>query len=101
MVTEEGRAAAGTFQVVDGLTKPLAAVSDSCDRGNMSVFDNQGSYLLPPGSPEADEIRALLQKAKQKTQLHRKSGVYGMYVWVQGADAKGDNKAPCHWRGKA
>ena len=38
LATEDGRAVAGEFQAVDGLAKTLIAVSDSCKKGNMTVF---------------------------------------------------------------
>ena len=82
-VTESGAKAVGEFQVIEGLDKTLAAISDSCDRGNMSVFDNDGSFRIQRDSTEGKEIRRLVKSAKQKTEMYRKNGVYVMPVWLQ------------------
>ena len=51
-LTEEGQRALGEFQVIDGLDQTLAAVSDSCDKGNLTIFDNDGSFVLNRESKE-------------------------------------------------
>ena len=74
--------------MVEGLTKPLAAMSDACDRGNLGLFDNDGSYLIRRDSPEGIQIRALAAKAFEKIAVSRRNGVYGMEMYVQ---ESGDN----------
>ena len=83
VVTEAGLPGMGDFQVAEGLQKPLAAVSDSCDKGNLCLFDNDGSFVIPRDSIEGRKIREAAAAAKVKTTMHRKNGVYTVPVWVQ------------------
>ena len=64
--TEENIPIKGDFQVADGLSKTLAAVSDSCDKGNIGFFDNDGSYLVRRDSPEGREMIRLAALATKK-----------------------------------
>ena len=98
MITESGKQAVGEFQVIDGLEKTLVAVSDACDKGNLSLFDNDGSFLIDRESPEGKEIRRLGLAAKRKISMHRRNGVYVMPVWVQDEE-DGTSKAPFPRRG--
>ena len=81
--TEEDKPIKGDFQVADGLTKTLAAVSDSCDKGNIGFFDNEGSYLVRRDSPEGREMIRLAALAKDKVKLYRKNGTYLLPLWLQ------------------
>ena len=72
-VTEGGNNASGDFQVVDRLDKTLAAISDSCDRGNCAIFDNDGSFLINRESIEGEEIQRLTAKAN--VEMYRKNCV--------------------------
>ena len=98
-ITEHGRPACGAFQVAEGLTKPLAAISDSCDKGNLSVFDNDGSFLINRESEEGKAIRELVNKARDKVQMYRKNGVYVMPVWLQSPEEVAKS-APFQRQGK-
>ena len=91
-LTEDGRSASGCFQVVDKLNKTLVAVSDSCDKGNMSIFDNDESVIIDRSTPEGREIRRLVAKMKNKVKLHRRNGVYLMPMWLK--DGEGGSEAP-------
>ena len=84
-LTETGNKATGEFQVIDGLYKTLAAISDSCDRGNLAVFDNDGSFLINCESEEGRATRKITKEARQKLEMYRKNGVYVMPVWLQDA----------------
>ena len=83
MLTEAGKSAVGSFQVVGGLEKTLAAISDSCDRGNIALFDGDGDFITSRSSPEGQEIRRLAKQAQQKVKMYRRNGVYVMPVWIQ------------------
>ena len=83
MINERGAECKGNFQIADGIKKPLAAVSDSCDEGNLCLFDNDGSFIIRRESTEGKAIRELAAKARAKIELHRKNGVYTMPVWIQ------------------
>ena len=82
MLDEAGKKCTGQFQVADGINKPLAAVSDCCDKGNVVIFDNDISCLLRRDSEEGKAIRELIQKAKMKTQIRRQNGVYVMRMRI-------------------
>ena len=85
MQTEAGVERSGRFQVSDAISKPLAAVSDSCDCGNLSVFDNDGSAVIRRDSPEGKEIRRLVAAAADKINVHRRNNVYVMPMWIKGS----------------
>lgn len=82
MVNVKGQACVGDFQVAEGIMKPLAAVSDCCDKGNMVLFDSDDPCMLQRDSPEGRAIREIMRNAKSKMQLERKNGVYVTPVWV-------------------
>ena len=71
--------------MTEALTKPLAAISDSCDKGNIALFDNDGSFLIRRDSGEGKAIRELARKAKDKMNMYRENGVYVMPMWIQPA----------------
>ena len=85
MVNENGQPCHGNYQVTEALTKPLAAISDSCDKGNIALFDNDGSFLIRRDSGEGKAIRELARKAKDKMNMYRENGVYVMPMWIQPA----------------
>ena len=99
MVNEDGLPCTGEFQVADGLKKPLAAVCDSCDKGNICLFDNDGSFMIRRDSPEGRMIRELAAKAKRKTRIYRKNGVYVMPVWIQPPE-ESISARPFHGQGR-
>ena len=63
--------------------KTLVAVSDSCDKGNMLIFDNDGNFIVNRDSAEGKQIRKIVKQAKQKLEMYRKNGVYAMPVWIK------------------
>ena len=65
--------------------KPLLAVSSVNDKGHLVLFDLAGSYLVPANAPEVVQIRALVERAKGKINLHRKNGVFHMKAWRKAA----------------
>ena len=62
--------------------KPLMAVSSVNDKGHMVLFDQPGSFMIPASAPELEQIRALVQQAIGKVQLHREGGVFHLKTWV-------------------
>ncbi len=77
-----------TFQDAP-VRKPLAAVSGITSKGNLVLFDKGGSFVASGDAPEAQEIRALIRKIKNRILLEEKKGVYLMPVWVyEGAGDK-------------
>lgn len=80
VILEDGGDGAMGFQAAD-VRKPLLAVSGVNDRGNLVLFDNDGSFIIPGTCPEVSAIRALVQAAVGKIKLHRKNGVFHMRCW--------------------
>ena len=67
-----------TFQAVDNLQQTLLAVSDINAKGNAGWFDKKESCILPAGCPELNQIRAIVQKAKNKVPMYVRNGVFRM-----------------------
>ena len=78
---EDGRVTHSTYQAAR-VRKPLMAVSSVNDKGNIVVFDEKGSFILPGGNKDLiSQLRALVQRVPDKVQPHRKNGVFHMKAW--------------------
>ena len=63
------------------------AVSSVNDKGNMVIFDEKGSFILPGQNKELiNQMRSLIQKFTDKVKLHRKNGVFHMKAWKLKSD---------------
>ena len=71
MMTGEGIVADTTWQAAE-VRKLLLAVSSCNDKGNIVLFDNENSCVLPGRGPEAQAIRDILRKATQKIAIQRR-----------------------------
>ena len=60
-----GRTARMKFQEA-GVRRAICSVGESAEAGNMAIFDQQESVVLPVGSPEIQAIREIIKKAKSK-----------------------------------
>ena len=63
---ESGVKCTGTYQVAEGVNKTLMAVSESADKGNLSIFDKECGYGIRRDSPEGQQIIKLVEQARQK-----------------------------------
>ena len=80
-ILENGAQGKLTFQAAD-IVAPLLAVSSINDKGNLVIFDPQGSFILPAHNTALiDKVRALVKQMTGKVDLHRKNGVYKMRAW--------------------
>ena len=81
MVLEGGRDGKFTFQGAE-VRKPLLAVSSVNDKGNLVLFDSEGSFIIP-GTDKGliQKIRNLVRSVPGKVNLHRKNGVFNMKAW--------------------
>ena len=81
MRLDDGRMTNSTYQAAR-VRKPLMAVSSVNDRGNLVLFDDQESFIIP-GNNKAliAQIRALVKKVQDRVKLHRKNGVFHMKAW--------------------
>ena len=78
---DDGRVTKSTYQAV-AVRKPLMAVSSVNDKGNLVIFDEKGSFILPGTNKDLiSGLRVLVQQAPDKVKLHRKNGLFHMKVW--------------------
>ena len=55
------------------------AVSSVNDNGNIVVFDEEGSFIIPGGNKDLiSQLRALVQRVLDRVQHHRKNAVFRM-----------------------
>ena len=80
VMTQEGAVVGTTWQDAE-VRKPLMAVSACSDRGNMTIFDGEGSFILSGRSEEILAIRQLVQKATKKVMVERSGGTYSFRMW--------------------
>ena len=78
MKLDDGRITESTYQAAK-VRKPLMAVSSVNDKGNLVLFDDQNSFIIPGGNKDlVKQIRALVQQVPDKVKLHRKNGIFHM-----------------------
>ena len=98
IMTQEGALANTTWQDAE-VRKPLMAVSACADKGNMTVFDQEGSCILSGSSPEIIAIRKLVRSASKKVVVERSGGTYSFRMWrvpkgVEPSDGAGNQLQP-------
>ena len=52
------------------------------DKGSMFIFDREESVMIPAGSPEILEIRAIGQRAADKIRMQKEKNTFAMEAWV-------------------
>ena len=78
-VTEDYQPAAMTFQIAE-VSRPLSAVGEITDKGNVVVFGPKGGFILN------------LETRKQ-TRFGREGGIYVMDLWIEnpvGGEGEGE-----------
>ena len=70
--TNEGRDAKVLYQVAE-VSRPLTAVSQTCDNGNWVVFTPEGGYIWSV-------------KTGAVTNFERRGGIYELDLWVKDSD---------------
>ena len=65
-----------------GTRKPLLAVSDLEDMGNITIFSPQGSLIAPVSDPSVQKILDLMNSIKGSIKVHRSQGTYKILAWV-------------------
>ena len=80
LMTEGGLVSSSTWQAA-AVRRPLLAVPACNDKGNLVVFDNEGSCILSSAAEEVAQIRQLIAQATKKIRLQRKGGIYTMRTW--------------------
>ena len=82
----DGTRARITFQDA-AVRRPILSVGESTSAGNLYVFDDAESALIPKGSPEISEIRKLVQRAKNRLKIQKENNIYRIEAWVDPAEA--------------
>ena len=62
--------------------KPLLAVSDLEDMGNVTIFSPSGSIIAPGSDPVVKQILDLLPLVKGSIKIHRSKGTYKIPAWI-------------------
>ena len=93
IITSEGIRSDMKFQDAR-VRRPILAVKDSCRAGNICLFDNDASVIMPRNSPEGRSIRELIKRAKTKVSLEELDGVYVLPAWVGFPDEKHSHEKP-------
>ena len=73
--TNEGRDAMVLYQIAE-VSRPLTAVSQTCDNGNWVVYTPEGGFIWN-------------LKTGGKTNFERRGGIYELDLWVKDADLNG------------
>ena len=92
LMTLGGLVGRTTWQAAD-VRKPLMAVSAINDKGNLVIFDSQGSGILPGNLPETAAIRKMLKEVHDRQaciDLERSGGVFTMRAWRADNEEKKD-----------
>jgi hypothetical protein len=83
---------ANTCYQEGGVRKPLLAVADVLDQGNISIFSTQGNIVAPMSDPAVKKILELLSQIKTGIHVHRVNNTFRIPAWIQKApkhEAKG------------
>ena len=76
---------ANTCYQEGGVRKPLLAVADVLDQGNITIFSSQGSVVAPMSDPAVKKILELLSQIKTKIEVHRVNNTFRIPAWIQKA----------------
>ena len=79
---EDGQLVGMKFQDAE-VRRPILSVNESVRAGQMFVFDEGGSVILPQGCPEQVEIRRLVEQAARKLTMQVERGVHKLDAWVE------------------
>ena len=68
--------------------KPLLAVSDVEDKGNITIFSSEGSVVAPMTDPAVQKILKLMKEIKTAIKVHRVNNTYRIPAWTQADDVE-------------
>ena len=77
--TNEGRDAMVLYQIAE-VSRPLTAVSQTCDNDNWVVYTPEGGFIWN-------------LKTGGKTSFERRGGIYELDLWVKDSDLTGGNQS--------
>ena len=73
--TDEGLDTKVVYQIAE-VSRPLTAVSGTCDKGNCVVYTPTGGYIYH-------------MKTGNNTQFQRRGGIYELDLWIKEDELKG------------
>ena len=74
---------ANTRMQEGNVRRPLLAVSQVEDQGNVTIFSSQGSIVAPMSDPAVQKILALMTQIKTGIKVHRVNNTYRIPVWIK------------------
>ena len=80
----DGPRARTKFQEAE-VRRPILSVGESTEAENMLIFDKKESAILPAGTPEIMQIRALMQKVKDRLTMRKDKNTFMLDAWVEPA----------------
>ena len=85
--TNEGRDATVVYQIAE-VSRPLTAVSATCDSGNWVVYTPQGGFIINCESG-------------RRTHFERTGGIYELDLWIRNEDMQNSGQpAGFHRQGR-
>ena len=81
LLLETGQLGNFCFQNTEPLKKPLLAVSDLNEKGNIGFFDGHRSSIIVGTPEEMESLRQLIAKIRNKVPLHFTNGTYKLKAW--------------------
>ena len=82
MMFENGIVANSRLQE-GGVRRPLLAVSQVGDQGNVAFFSSKGSIVAPMSDPAVQKMIDLLPQIKTGIKVHRVNNTYRIPCWIQ------------------
>ena len=79
--TNEGRDAKGVYQIAE-VSRPLTAVSATCDQGNWVVYTPQGGFIMNC-------------QTGRRTHFERRGGIYELDLWIKDEELKEGSQPSC------
>ena len=83
MMGFENGIVANTCYQEGGVRKPLLAVADTLDQGNITLFTNKGNIVAPESDPAVKKILELLSQIKTGIHVHRVNNTFRIPAWIQ------------------
>ena len=80
--SEQGSLAGLRFQDA-AVRRPILSVGDSTSMGNCFWYDQEGSHVIPRGSPKIAQIRHIIQGIKRKINIRKVKNVFQIDDWVE------------------
>ena len=91
-MTETGTIKQNRTQVGE-VRRPLQAVSELSKANQITFFCQDEDWIIDRRDPVADQLVALVRKAKAKTRMYEHRGTYRMRAWMIPGDGTQEEAA--------